>query len=451
MADSLRNRLRDSGITLSVAEVDVVTGMMREEILQRYVIARGRIKRLKRLDEIKQKIVDQIYVTLGKHEAVKMKGFFDLLIPALVDIIKIQRCALFSVMEDREHVMLESGYPEAEHGVGQVFSVKEPYIDAVVNLNLPVGDFENETVRRDYIFVKYPQESALIPASLKYFLATRGVHSVLYIPLLVGGRVKHFLTFDSQDQRERFSKEEIEILAFLGKELMKGLKLEKLGDILHDFRNPAIAAAGFSKRVKEMLQQGLFPIHAEKIYRYLDFIYEETVRIQDLALTLYGEGKEIIIDLTDRLRKRFIVNSEVLKELNKPGVHLTQQESGPVLPVRCYPLHIDRVLDNLLSNATQAIPDEGGELSFQSYQEGSWGVAEIVNTGRISEEDRKRLLLDEYPGRGLHISLRLVKYMGGRLELETREEKTVVRVFLPIAAEGARIAGPPPPARAAGG
>jgi hypothetical protein len=43
-------------------------------------------------------------------------------IPLLVDIIKIQRCALFSVMENGEQVVLEAGYPEAKHGIGKIFS-----------------------------------------------------------------------------------------------------------------------------------------------------------------------------------------------------------------------------------------------------------------------------------------------------------------------------------------
>lgn len=265
MAESFQERLRGKDITLSASEIAVVAGMMREEILHRYVIARARIDRLQRRNRIKEKIVDQIFMTLGKSQRVKMKEVFDLVIPALVDIIKVQRCALFSVMEDREQVILEPGYPEAEHGIGQRFSVGEPYINAVVNLNVPLGDFEKETIRYNYIFVKYPQKSDLIPPPLKIFLESRAIHSVLYVPLRVSGVVKYFLTFDSQDQHERFSQEEIEILTFLGKELMKGLRLEKMGDLLHDFRNSAIAAAGFSKRVRKMLQQGLFPLQAEKI------------------------------------------------------------------------------------------------------------------------------------------------------------------------------------------
>ena len=96
----------------------------------------------------------------------------------------------------------------------------------------------------------------------------------------------------------------------------RGLRLEKMGDLLHDFRNPAIAAAGFSKKGKKMLQQGLFPLQAEKIYKWLDLINKETCRIQDLALALHGAGKEKVIDLTERLKKRVLVNREAIREMN---------------------------------------------------------------------------------------------------------------------------------------
>jgi signal transduction histidine kinase len=438
MAESLRNRLTERGITLSTPEIAIIVGMIREEILQRHVIARGRVNRLKRLNGIKEKILDHIFVVLGKRQAFKMKGLFDLLIPALADIMKVQRCALFSVMENVEQVILEAGYPEGEHGIGQIFSVKEPYIDAVVNLNLPLGDFENETVRKNYIFMKYPQQSDLIPDPLKYFFANRGIHSVLYVPLRVGGMVKHFLAFDSQNQYEGFSRDEIDILTFFGKELTKALKLEKMGDILHDFRNPAIAAAAFSRKVKAMLQQGFPPTESDQINRWLDIVVEETSRIEELALTLHGEGKEEIIDLADRLRKRLLVNAGAVQGLGREKVRLVEQEPGTWLPIRCFPLHIDRVLDNLLNNATQAIPEEGGELFIQSYQKDAWAVAEIMNDGRIAEEDRERLLQGDGRGRGLHTSVRLIKRMGGKLDVEVQEGRTIFRLFLPIENETGR-------------
>jgi len=107
---------------------------------------------------------------------------------------------------------------------------------------------------------------------------------------------------------------------------------------------------------------------------------------------------------------------------------------GP-LYIRCHPLHIERVLDNLLNNASNAIPERGGSLSIRSYEREGWAVAEISNTGRISEEDKERYLQDEGKGRGLHITTRLVKRMGGRMELESGEDQTTFRVMFPLVEE----------------
>ena len=111
-----------------------------------YVIALKKINYLHKLNVTKDKILEHIYQKLARGEGIKMKHLFDSVIPELVDIMKIQRCSLFSVMEDRQHVVLEAGYPETQHGIGKVFSVKEPYIDAIVDQAGPFGEFENEKI-----------------------------------------------------------------------------------------------------------------------------------------------------------------------------------------------------------------------------------------------------------------------------------------------------------------
>jgi signal transduction histidine kinase len=398
-----------------------------------YVIARKRIMDLKKMNVTKDIIVEQIFQKLGRREGIKMKEVFYLVIPELVDIMRIQRCSLFSVMEDRDHVILEAGYPEIQHGIGKIFSVREePYIDAVVNQTGPFGEFENEKIYPSYILINNPEKSRLLPPNLKQFLKTQQIYSVLYIPLKVNEVVNYFLVFDAQAHHRRFADEEIEIFTFFGKELMKGLRLEKMDDILHDFKNPAIAAAGFAKRVKKIIEDGEYISKKEKVDQALDIILRETSRIQELALTLYGEGREETVDLTEKLKKRFLINEEAIKELGRENIHPVECELESPLSIRCFPIHVERVLDNLLNNASNAIPEEGGELSIRSYRKDSWAVAEITNTGEIREEDRDRYLLGEGRGRGLHIATRWVKRMGGKMELEVKEGQTTFRVMFPL-------------------
>jgi len=90
------------------------------------------------------------------------------------------------------------------------------------------------------------------------------------------------------------------------------------------------------------------------------------------------------------------------------------------------------VLDNLLHNASKAIPAEGGELSIRSYRKDTWGVVEISNTGQISEEEKDRLILGEGRGRGLNITTRLIKNMNGVMSVESRGGQTTFWVMLPL-------------------
>jgi signal transduction histidine kinase len=397
-----------------------------------HVIARRRIMDLQKMNATKDNIVEKVFLKLGRREGIKMKDVFNLIIPELVDIMRIQRCSLFAVLEDRQHVVLEAGYPEVRHGIGQVFSVQEPYINAIVNQTGPFGEFENETIYPAYILINRPQKSRLLTADLKRFLENEQINSILYIPLRVNDQVNYFLVFDAQAQHKRFREEELEVFTFLGKELMKGLKLEKMDDILHDFKNPAIAAAGFAKRLQKILGEGDYPSRKEKVDQALDIILKETSRIQELALTLYGEGKEERCDLTEKLRRRFLINEEAIRELKREGIHLSEGELVSPLWIRCFPLHIERIFDNLLNNATNAIPEEGGSLSIRAYPKEAWAVAEITNSGEIPEGDIDRYLLGESRGRGMHITTRLIKRMGGKMDLESGGGQTTSRVMFPL-------------------
>ncbi|MDI6763101.1 MAG: GAF domain-containing sensor histidine kinase [Thermodesulfobacteriota bacterium] len=397
-----------------------------------YVMALKKINYFHKFNMTKDKILEHIYEKLARGEGIKMKDLFNSVIPELVDIMKVQRCSLFSVTEDREHIILEAGYPEAGHGIGNVRSVKEElYAKVIVDQTGPFGSFENEKIYPHYILIANPQGTQLLPADIKHFLETQQINSVLYIPLRMNESVKYFLVFDAQAQHQRFTHEEIDMLTFFGKELTKAVKLEKMDDILHDFRNPAIAVAGFAKKVQKILKEGAH-LKDEKLEQSLDILLKETSRIQELALTLHQRGKESIVDLTEVLKNRFLINEDALKELNRGNIRLIERELESPLWIQCYPMHIERVIDNLLNNASNAIPEEGGELSIRSYRKDLWAVVEINNTCQISEEEKDQLILEQGKGRGLHICTRLVTNMRGKMWVEAMEGQITFSIMLPL-------------------
>lgn len=411
------------------------------EVLARrvtYVIARKRILSLQKLNETKEKIVEKIYLKLGKREGIRLRDFFRLIIPEIANLVRIQSCSLFSIMRNRREVVLEVGYPEEQgyHGVGKVVDIRdEPYFRAVINQQ-PLGEYEHEVITPSYLLIKNPSKSRLITEGLRHFAQIHNIHSILYIPLKVGEVITDFLAFDALDQHKRFEDEEVEILIFFGKEVMKAVRLERLHDILHDFRNPAIATAGFAKRVKRALDEGGFETKRESIDRNLDILIRETSRMQELAFEIYGEGREEFLDITDGLIERFEVNEVAIAEQRLGNISLVREELQPGLFVLGCPLHLERVFDNLLNNATNAIPKEGGRIAIRSVRRRNSAVVEIVNTGEIPREEIDRLLDGKTRGRGLHITTRLVKLMGGRLEIESRKNRTTSRVILPLKLPG---------------
>ncbi len=414
--------------------LEVQTAMVMSRRLS-FVIARKKILFLNAMNEKKDAIVRNIFLKLGSREGVKMKDVFNQIIPEMADIISVESCALFSVSEDLNHAVLEAGYPDSVgyHGIGKEFPIEtEPAFELILGKREYVEETPYEIVAPSYLLVTDPQKSGLVSDSVKRFASLHKINSILYIPLSIGGQITHFMTFDALDQRKRYAEEEIDVFLFLGRELVKAQRMEHLDDTLHDFKNPAIATAGFARRLKQLLDRPKEEQDDQKIRRYVEILLEETSRLQEMALSIYQVGEKQEVNLSDVVRHRFEINEEAIKEQLKQNVTL---KSGPYedpLIVRCYPMHLERVLDNLLNNATKAIPLRGGELAVRTYREDHWACVEITNTGLISEEDRSRLLEGEGRGRGIYITHRIIRLLKGRLEIKTHTDTTTLLVRLPL-------------------
>jgi len=331
-------------------------------------------------------------------------------------------------------VVLEAGYPEREgyHSIGKSFPLgSEPAFGLLLNLGDYTDESPYEIVTLSYVLVVDTQRSGLLSENLKRFAAIHDINSILYIPLRIDGEVSHFMTFDALEHRKRYREDEIEIFVFLGRELMKAQRMERLDDILHDFKNPAIATAGFARRLKKLLEEEKTEASRQQISKYVDILLEETSRLQELAMSIYQVGEEQVVDLTEVLRRRFEINKEAIRELLKQNVTLEEGPFKADLSVRCYPLQLERVLDNLLNNATKAIPLRGGILGVRTYAESEWACAEITNTGTIPEEDRVGLLEGATPGRGLYITHRIIRILKGEIDVLSEKNTTTFVVRIP--------------------
>ncbi len=401
-----------------------------------FVIARKKILTMQRMNEKKETILKQIFTRMGKLEGVKMKDIFNRLIPELADIINLQSCALFSVTDDMKNVVLEAGYPDSLslHGIGKSFPVtSEPSFEVVLGLKYPEKDTPYEIITPSYMLVTDPQRSSLVSPNTKSLSSIRNINSILYIPMRSGDFVTHFITVDAVDQRKGYSPEEIEIFLFLGRELMKAQRMERLDDILHDFKNPAIATAGFARRLHGLLEKECALEDESRITKYVQILLEETSRMQEMAMSLSHVGKEQPVNVSQVLKRRFEINEEAIREQLRHNISLEQGPFDDNLVIYCYPLFLERVLDNLLNNATKAIPTQGGRLGIKTYEENGYACIEVKNTGSIPDDIRMQLLEGEAKGRGLYITHRIIRVLKGFIDIRADKDNiTVITLKLPL-------------------
>ena len=363
-----------------------------------------------------------------------MAEVFNQVVPELADIVDLQSCTLFSVTEGLDRVILQAGFPEhGYHSVGKALPVSsEPVFELLLNLREYSGESVYEVVTPFYISVVDPQRSDLVSKNLKELAALHNINSILYFPLGYNGEVTHLMAVDAVDQRQRYRDDEVDIFLFMGRELMKAQKMERLDDALHDFKNPAIATAGFARRLKEIVRRDELEQSKEQVRQYVDILLEETSRLQELAMSIYRVGDEQAVNLTEVLKRRFHINREAIKEQLKQNVTLEEGPYDPDIGVMCYVVHLERVFDNLLNNATKAIPLKGGVLAVRTYSDGDWACAEISNTGQISEQTRMKILEGEGEGRGLYITYRIIRLLKGKIEIRAGKETTTFVVSFPL-------------------
>lgn len=400
-----------------------------------FVIAQKKILSMQKTNEKKEKILKQIFAKMGSLEGVKMKDIFNRLIPELADMINVQSCALFSVRENMKRVVLDAGYPDSisHHGIGKSFSIEsEPAFELVLGMRYPEAESPYEIITPSYVLVTDPQKSSVISENTKDFAFRRNINSILYVPLKFGDEITHFMTFDAVDQIKGYSADEIEVFLFLGRELMKARRIEHLDDILHDFKNPAIATAGFARRVNALIEKECSLTNDSKIRQYVNILMEETSRLQEMALSISHVGKEKVVNLNEVIKRRFEINKEAIKEQLKQNVVLKEGPFEDPLYIKCYPLYLERLMDNILNNATKAIPIQGGTLSISSYKKDDQAWVKITNTGAISEDERKRLLDGEVEGRGLYISHRIIRLLKGYIDIQPIDDTTTVTLKLPL-------------------
>lgn len=226
------------------------------------------------------------------------------------------------------------------------------------------------------------------------------------------------------DGLEEIVKQRTQELRDIQEELIRNERLAALGELAggvsHELRNPLASISNSVYYLKLQLVDA-----DEKIKEYLDYISEGVNASEKIVSDLldYGRikptdrGQTAISELvTNILERKTFPNNVTVKtkiESTTPKVYIDAAQ-------------ISQVIDNLLTNACQALP-EGGEINISSDVQNGFVRLTISDNGiGISEKNMKKVFNPLFTtkeggtGLGLALSKRLIEANGGEIMVESK-------------------------------
>jgi signal transduction histidine kinase len=279
--------------------------------------------------------------------------------------------------------------------------------------------------------------------------------SVLCAPLHGREKLQGIIYLDNLASRARFTPRDLRLLTTMADQLGTAVENARMAEArLESERFAAIgqAVAGLSHYIKNILgcmqgggqivQRGLEHEDIELTRRGWDIVRRNENRIAELVLDMlnYSGAGEPYLEPCQLNTIVEEVAQSVGVEQQKP-VHVETALADDLPPVRADPVSVHRCLLNLLSNAVDALPDEGGSVRFATgwRPETQEVCLAITDTGVGIEEDRIEGIFDVFvstkgsrgTGLGLAVVNKLMTEHGGRVDVESRpgEGSTFTLVF----------------------
>lgn len=244
----------------------------------------------------------------------------------------------------------------------------------------------------------------------------------------------------------------------LEERLRRAEKMEALGQlaggVAHDLNNVLGVLSGYSELLLMEIPEG------QKVRRHVEKIIQSTEKgaaiIQDL-LTLARRGvlSEEVIQVND-IVSGFVKTPafESIRDYH-PGVSFRIDCDPNLLHVKGSPVHLEKTLMNLVSNAAEAISGEGkvtirtenrhldkAVVGYDEVREGDYAVLSVSDTGTgIADEHREKIFEPFYTkkamgrsgtGLGLSIVWGTVKDHNGHIDVSSRAgEGTTFTLYFP--------------------
>jgi PAS domain S-box-containing protein len=258
----------------------------------------------------------------------------------------------------------------------------------------------------------------------------------------------------------------------LEQHLIRAQKMEALGllagGVAHDLNNVLSGLVSYPELVLMQLPE------ESPLRKHVQIIMKSGERaaaiVEDL-LTLARRGVAVskALNLNDMIR-RYLVSPEhlKLKEIN-PQIRYETHLENDLLNTMGSPVHLEKTIMNLVSNAAEAMPDGGTVVissanqyidkpvqGYDEVSEGDYVTLSVSDMGKgIQPEDRSRIFEPFYTkksmgrsgtGLGLSVVWGTVKDHNGYIDVRTSPESgTTFTLYFPVTREGLTKARSPAP------
>jgi len=229
----------------------------------------------------------------------------------------------------------------------------------------------------------------------------------------------------------------------LMEQLAEAEKLSALGritaNVADEIRNPLTSVGGFSRRLQKKAAEGT------KEKEYAEFIVSEVTRMERILRNVISFTKGI------SPQREEIEMNEVINEALKPFEERAGEQSitidrsfGEIRPVEGDKEQVREAIENLISNAIDAMPD-GGTLSVATGKEfvkdRPYVTVKVRDTGKGIDKDNLGKIYEPFfttklvvkgTGLGLSITRKVVEEHGGFIKAESKiNEGSTFSLYFP--------------------
>ncbi|GKQ43469.1 two-component sensor histidine kinase [Companilactobacillus sp. RD055328] len=228
---------------------------------------------------------------------------------------------------------------------------------------------------------------------------------------------------------------------------LENSKDELITNVSHDIRTPLTSIIGYLGLIENAEN-----LSTEDIFRYTHIAYSKSQQMQTLVNDLFDytntQQSDAVLNVTEfdmgQLLEQFAAEYEL--EAKRRGIEIISRTNPIVFKMSADTDKLGRVFNNLISNAFKY--GEGAKhLWLEAIEKDNVAVIRISNDGKQIPQDALDQLFERFyrveesrsketggTGLGLAIAQSMVQIHGGKITVESNEERTSFIIYLPLTA-----------------